>query len=87
MLVIAVSGGQGRPRVGVVAGRRVGGAVVRNRAKRRLREALARAELRDGTSYVVVAQPEAGTADFDEIQRWVRQGVRKVRPRTSKEQE
>jgi ribonuclease P protein component len=50
--------------------------VVRNRAKRRLREALAKAELRDGTTYVVVALPEVASATFEEILSWVRRGVR-----------
>ena len=71
----------------MVAGRRVGGAVVRNRAKRRLREALARAELRDGTAYVVVAQPEAAAAGFDEILSWIRQGVRLAGTQRSEEQQ
>lgn len=85
--VIAVAEGTGPPRVGVVAGRKVGKAVVRNRAKRRLREALARAELRDGTLYVVVALPGVATATYDEIVSWVRRGVRSVRSHTKKEQE
>jgi len=76
---MSLAGGAGPPRVGVVAGRRVGGAVVRNRVKRRLREALARAELRDGTDYVVVAFPGAATATYEEILSWVRRGVRSGR--------
>jgi len=50
------------PRVGFTASRRVGGAVARNRAKRRLRE-VARAELagraREGFDYVVIARKAA----------------------------
>jgi ribonuclease P protein component len=51
----------GTPRLGVSVGRRVGGAVVRNRVKRLLREAFwARAkEHPDGRDYVVVARAEA----------------------------
>lgn len=71
--------GEGPPRVGVVAGRRVGGAVVRNRVKRRLREALARAELRDGTTYIVVALPGVATATYEEMLSWVRRGIRSGR--------
>ncbi|HEX4834768.1 MAG TPA: ribonuclease P protein component [bacterium] len=56
-------------KVGVTAGRGVGGAVARNRAKRRLREALRRLEAclsRQG-EIVLVARPLAGTARFSDI--------------------
>ena len=53
--------GEGTPRLGVSVGRRVGGAVVRNKVKRFLREAFwSRAEdLPDGHDYVIVARAEA----------------------------
>lgn len=54
----------GEPRLGVSVGRKVGGAVQRNRVKRLLREAFwaLAPELPGGHDFVVVARPDA--ADF-----------------------
>jgi ribonuclease P protein component len=56
-------------KIGVTAGRGLGGAVARNRAKRRLREALRKLEgrLSRQGDLVLVARPLAGTARFSEI--------------------
>lgn len=51
-------------RVAVVAGRKVGGAVERNRAKRRLRAALSQAELPVGVDVVLVARRPVLSATF-----------------------
>lgn len=50
------------PRLGVSVGRKLGGAVERNRMKRLLREAFwsSAEELRDGHDFVIVARPDAG---------------------------
>lgn len=57
------------PRVGVVTGRRVGNAVTRNRAKRRVRESLRRLHpcLPRGWDLVFIVRPRAAHARFDEI--------------------
>jgi len=52
------------PRVGYTASKKIGNAVARNRAKRRLRAALhqARAMAQPGWDYVLVARPQATIA-------------------------
>ena len=75
LVVVSAKGQPGLPQVGFVAGRKVGGAVVRNRAKRRLREATAQVALRDGTAYVVIAQPGIETAPFSQLVEWLTAAV------------
>lgn len=70
--VFAAPGEPGPPRVAFVAGRAVGDAVRRNRAKRRLREALRRVPLGEGRDYVVIASPAAIAAPFEALVAWAR---------------
>jgi ribonuclease P protein component len=70
--VFAAPGEAGAPRVAIVAGRAVGNAVRRNRAKRRLREALRQVPLREGREYVVVASAAAVKAPFEALVTWAR---------------
>jgi ribonuclease P protein component len=57
------------PRAAFAVGRAVGGAVSRNRVRRRLRALLAREAARGlpGGWYLVGAGPSAATASFDEL--------------------
>lgn len=69
-------------RVGLTVSRKVGGAVVRNRAKRRLRE-LVRLTLADvakpGYDYVLVARPETtASLPFTELQKELVWAMRKI---------
>lgn len=56
-------------RVGITAGKKLGGAVVRNRMKRRLREVyrLNEARFQPGWDIVVVARSRAVNASFDQL--------------------
>jgi len=65
LLVIRVlSNGSGVTRFGFVAGKVVGGAVVRNRVKRRLREAARRIEVEPGFDIVIGARKPAAEATY-----------------------
>lgn len=70
------SGSSSPSRFGFVVSKQVGGAVVRNLVKRRLR-ALAQAQLLEnptGWDVVVRALPAAGVATFDELEQAWRHG-------------
>ena len=53
----------------------------RNRAKRRLREALVGISLREGHDYVVIASPAVLSAPFGDIVQWLRAAVGEETPR------
>jgi len=59
-------------RLGITASTKVGGAVQRNRARRRLRESFRLVGLKQGFDIVIVARSRAVTAPFDMIQREMR---------------
>lgn len=71
LLVVYVKpNGMGVRRMAVSVSGRAGGAVVRNRLKRRIREASRRAgcEIPEGTDVVVVARTAAAAASYQELQ-------------------
>lgn len=79
----APSGGSPQPiRVGFTASKKVGGAVQRNRARRRLR-ALAReviaAEAAPGHDYVLIARPETVVRDFAALRNDLRTALKRLR--------
>ncbi len=62
LLVLAVRASAGQSRAGLTVSRKVGGAVVRNRVKRWLREAMRALPAPAGWDLVLVAFPSAATA-------------------------
>jgi ribonuclease P protein component len=69
-VLFAAPGGSEATRVGISVSKRVGGAVVRNRLKRRIREIVnARYEkIESGWDIVVLVRPVAAAAGFHEIE-------------------
>jgi ribonuclease P protein component len=61
----------------VIAGRKVGGAVARNRAKRRLRAALQRTGWREGYDVVVVARSRCLCLSFAELEATLGEQIRR----------
>ena len=84
VLVLQDEGDPGQPQVGFVAGRKVGNAVKRNRAKRRVREAMRRTHLQDGTAYIVVASPGVLDAEFTTLAVWLDEAIEANRMKSSR---
>jgi len=61
--------------VGFVAGKKVGNAVARNRAKRRLRAAVRRVRLAQGTTYIIVADRTVVDVPFATLVGWLESAV------------
>ena len=75
MLGVLVAIDQKQFRAGFITSKRVGGAVIRNRVRRRLRE-IVRSEqnrIKDGVWCVVIARPAAATSSFCALKdEWLR---------------
>jgi ribonuclease P protein component len=65
------------PRVGFVCTKAVGGAVVRNRVKRRLRAIVAALDLKAGRDIVISARKSAVNAPFADLQRTLTQQLKR----------
>jgi ribonuclease P protein component len=75
LVVVRAVGQPDSVRFGLVAGRRLGSAVVRNRAKRRLREAIRVCGLPAGFDVVVIAGPSVATVPFTTLVSWISEAV------------
>jgi ribonuclease P protein component len=72
-LHVRPTGAQAPARIAVVASRRVGGAVERNRAKRLLREAAQRIDWPDGLDVVLIARAACADSDMTRVHRELEQ--------------
>ena len=77
--LVALSTGSDISRVGYSVSKQVGGAVVRNRVKRRLRAIVRGLDWVSGFDLVIVARPGADSASYGELQSIVTQNARKLR--------
>ncbi|MFA5056446.1 MAG: ribonuclease P protein component [Dehalococcoidia bacterium] len=68
----AVPNSAGVNRYGIVAGRRLGSAVVRNKAKRRLRAMVSSIAVREGWDIVLVARKAAVETDYHTLEKAAR---------------
>jgi ribonuclease P protein component len=71
LVIVRAVGQPGSVRFGLVTGRRIGSAVVRNRAKRRLREAIRAAGLPEGYDFVVIAGSTVPDVPFSTLVAWI----------------
>jgi ribonuclease P protein component len=86
MTILALPNTRAQDRFGIIASRKLGGAVVRNRAKRRLRSIFRQARLeQDGRSgppgldLVAIPRRELLTASFDLLAADFQSAVRRLR--------
>jgi ribonuclease P protein component len=68
-LALLLLEGGAAAKAGIITSRRVGGAVVRNKVRRRLRELIraSRPDFPDGALIVAIAKPSCASASFEEL--------------------
>jgi len=59
--------GQKITKIGIVVGKKIGGAVVRNKVKRRLRSIVSSLILKEGNDIVLITRPPIAHADYTQI--------------------
>jgi ribonuclease P protein component len=82
-VMITLPNGRSEHRLGIAAGRKLGGAVVRNRARRLLRESFRRRELTGGVGFdlVIVVRTDLAGCTQAEVDREFRERLRRLTQR------
>lgn len=78
IVIVSSPGLPGPPRVGIVVSKGGGGAVVRNRVKRRLRHAIAGKQLKPGNDYVIIASRKVNRVSFSDLESWLGRALDEV---------
>jgi ribonuclease P protein component len=78
MTAIAVRNAHGHSRLGIAATRKLGGAVVRNRAKRLIRDLFRRSEVPAGLDIVVIPRSDMLDAEFSAVESEFRYVLRRL---------
>jgi ribonuclease P protein component len=78
MTVMALRNSLGYSRLGIAATRKLGGSVVRNRAKRLVRALFSNADVPKGLDIVVIPRPDMLDADFRTLESEFRYALRRA---------
>ena len=78
-MINILSNGLEISRYGLVTSKKVGGAVIRNRVKRRLREITKRLPVKPGWDIVLVARPAMAEAEHQDIKDKIRELLAKMK--------
>ena len=83
MTVIVLPNGREGSRLGIAATRKLGGAVVRNRAKRVVREVFRKADVPSGLDIVVIPRRDMLDVEYPTLEAEFRYALRRVRRPTA----